>query len=301
MTTTGFIGVGTMGRPMARHVLAAAQPDDRVVLNALSPNGLEELLDAGARYASNAREVAQQCDVVVYMVPTMADIRGTLDGPDGLLAGLTPAPLLLIVSSTCSSAEVRDLARDLDEATGGRIAVVDAPVSGGAEGAEAGTLSVMVGGADADATRAVGLLSATGRAVHLGPLGAGQIAKACNQLIVAAEVVANAEAAVLAERSGMDVSLLFDLLLDGYATSRIMEVKSPRFIAHDHSPSGPAKFLVKDLRAFAEEAERVGMTTFSVEPLRAVFTGLTQAGLGDQDSSVVQAYIEQSDGKAPSA
>ena len=281
-----------MGRPMARHVLAAAKPGDRVLLRNIDRDGLEPLIDAGAEWTETVREVAEASDIIIYMVPAIAHIRATLDGPDGLLAGVTK-PLLVVVSSTTSAGEVRDLAADLARDTDGLVEVVDAPVSGGAEGAETGTLSVMVGGDDAPAARVVDVLSATGRAVHLGPLGAGQIAKACNQLIVAAEIVANAEAAVLAERSGLDVALLFDLLGDGYAGSRILQVKAPRFVAHDHSPSGPAKFLVKDLRAFAEEAERVGMNTLSVEPLRAVFTQLTDEGLGDQDTAVVQAFIEQ--------
>ena len=171
--------------------------------------------------------------------------------------------------------------------------MVDAPVSGGAEGAESGALAIMVGGPDAEAQRAVAVLSACGRAVHLGPLGSGQIAKACNQLIVAAAVVATAEAAVVAERAGLDVAALFDLLGGGYAGSRVMAVKAPRYVTHDHSPSGPARFMVKDLRAWAEEAEGVGVSSPLAPLLRSLFGAVTDAGLGDLDTAVVQRWIEE--------
>lgn len=165
--------------------------------------------------------------------------------------------MTLVISSTCSPSEVRELASGLDESPH-HVIVVDAPVSGGEEGAVAGTLSIMVGGEPADVVPVLDILSATGSPVHLGPLGAGQVAKACNQLIVAAEVVALAEASLLAERAGLDVAQLFELLGKGYAASRVIEVKAARFATHDHSPSGPAKFMIKDLRAVAEERQRAG-------------------------------------------
>ncbi|MDN5570863.1 MAG: NAD(P)-dependent oxidoreductase [Propionibacteriaceae bacterium] len=290
MTTIGFIGLGTMGHPMARHVLAA-RPGE-VVLHTRTRGRVSDLLAAGARWANTPADLARQCDLVVFVVPTIGDIRALMHGADGLLAGVG-APLVLAVSSTCGAEEVRALGAEADAASDGLVSVVDAPVSGGAEGAEAGTLSVMVGGPDPAAALVVDVLSATGRAVRLGPLGSGQVAKACNQLIVAATVVANAEAAVVAERAGLDVAGLFDLLGGGYAGSRIMAVKARRFAEHDHSPSGAAKFLVKDLRAFAEVAADAGVATLLTEPLRSVFGGLTDAGLGDLDTAVVQRWIEQ--------
>lgn len=128
--------------------------------------------------------------------------------------------------------------------------------------------------------------------VHLGPLGAGQVAKACNQMIVAAEVVAIGEAAVLAERAGLDVRQLFDLLQRGYAASRILEVKKRRFAEHDHSPSGPARFLVKDLGFATAEARRNATATPVTDLLLRIFTDLTERGYGDHDTSVIQAYLE---------
>ncbi len=290
--SVGFIGVGTMGRPMARHILThLRESGGEVVLNSRSTADCGDLLDRGARWAQTPAEVAQACDVVVYMVPTIANIHETLDGPSGLLAGIN-RPTLVVVSSTCSAADMHSLADVLREGSGGLATLVDAPVSGGAEGAEAGTLSIMIGGEAADAAVAIAALAPAGRGVHLGPLGAGQIAKACNQLVVAAEVAALAEAAVVAERSGIDLAKLFDLLGTGYAASRILEVKGPRFVAHDHSPSGPAKFLIKDLAAFAEAADAVGVQTRITAPLHALYSDLTADGLGDADTAVVQRFLE---------
>ena len=133
------------------------------------------------------------------------------------------------------------------ETTAGAVRVVDAPVSGGVEGAEAGTLSIMVGGEDRDVADGWAVLSACGNPVHLGPLGSGQVAKACNQMIVASTILALGEAAVLAERSGLDLTELFRLLGGGYAGSRILESRGDRIIQQDYSPSGVAKYMVKDL------------------------------------------------------
>lgn len=285
----GFIGLGRMGLPMAEHIFNTTL-DGRLSLLERSPERLAGVLEKGARLAATARQVATDSDLVILMVPAIGDIRALLEGPDGLLAGVRK-PLILAVSSTTSAQDVRSLQADL-ATHAPAVTVVDAPVSGGVEGAAAGTLSIMVGGPDEAARTVVNVMSGAGRSVHLGPLGAGQVAKACNQLIVAAEVVAVAEASLLAERAGLDVAGLFDLLSTGYAASRILDVKGPKMVDHDHSPSGPAKFLIKDLRAVIEEAEVSGLQLVTVQPVLDAFSALTEMGLGDQDASVVQHWIE---------
>lgn len=296
--TVGFIGLGVMGRPMARYILGAQRATGgQLIIRDLDRARQQDLLDAGAIWADTLADIAQRCSIVIAMVPEIKDVRALLDGPDGLLAHTTK-PWTLVVSSTCSPQEVRELDAEL-AAAGHPVQVVDAPVSGGAEGAESGTLSIMVGGEAGAAQRACEVLSAAGDAVHLGPLGSGQVAKACNQLIVAAEVVALAEASLLAERAGLDVAQLFEVLLKGYASSRLMEVKAHRFVNHDHTPSGPARFMVKDLRAVAEEAEHTGLALVSIDTLRRVFTDLTEAGFGNNDTSVVQAFIESNSAPHP--
>lgn len=289
--TVGFIGLGVMGRPMARFILGAQlAAGSSLLVRDLDRERHAELIAAGAVWAESLAEMARRCDVIIVMVPGIEGVRRLLNGREGLLAH-TAEPWTLVVSSTCSPQEIRDLYADLKVA-GGLVSVVDAPVSGGQEGAEAGKLSIMVGGDAGAAGVACEVMSAAGRAVHVGPVGSGQVAKACNQLIVAAEVVALAEAALLAERAGLDVAQLFAVLMEGYAASRLMEVKARRFVNHDHTPSGPARFMVKDLRAVAEEAERTGLALMSIEVLRRVFSGLVEAGMGDSDTSVVQRFIE---------
>ncbi|SDD47045.1 2-hydroxy-3-oxopropionate reductase [Sanguibacter gelidistatuariae] len=297
----GFIGLGVMGAPMAAHILASLA-NARLHVSARRPASAQPLVDAGAVWHPTARSLAAACrgarPTVVLMVPDLPDIEAVLDGPDGLLAGIT-RPTSIAICSTVSSAGVRALDVAVRARTGGLAHVVDAPVSGGEEGARAGTLSIMVGGSDDDAAQACAALAPAGTPVHLGPLGSGQIAKACNQMIVAATVLALGEASVIAERAGLDVAALLDLLGGGYAGSRVLEVKKRRFAEHDHSPSGAAKFMVKDLGSATDEAIRTGTATPQLDLLRAVFTDLTAAGLGDQDTAVVQAFIEDLPRSAP--
>lgn len=288
-----MVGIGVMGRPMARHLRQRLPAGSQVVVTGLDRSEAAELEAIGVRWADTPAELAAQVEAIIYMVPDIPQVRATVDGTDGVLAG-RKGPLTLVVSSSTAPDAVRALAADLHPTTAGSdapVRVVDAPVSGGQEGAEAGELSIMVGGDDKDVARVIGVLAAMGTPVHLGPLGSGQVAKACNQVIVAAEVVALAEAALIAERAGLDVLGLFDLLQSGYAGSRVMEVKKRRFAEHDHSPSGPARFMIKDLGAALAEAQVTGTRTPVTRLLLDVFTAVTEAGLGDLDTSVVQRYL----------
>lgn len=288
LTRVGVIGLGVMGRPMAGHILRAGHP---LHVTARRPEAAAEVIESGAIWHTSARDLAPEVDVVVLMLPDLPDIEAVLYGSDGLLAGVA-GTLRLIVSSTVSPDGVRQLDAKLERETDGRVRVIDAPVSGGEEGAKSGVLSIMVGGTTADAALATDVLGSCGRPVHLGPLGSGQVAKACNQLIVAATVHALGEASVIAERAGLDVAALFDLLGSGFAASRIMEVKADRFAQHDHSPSGPARFMIKDLSFATAEARRSETATPLLDVLLGTFTDLTEAGLGDADTAVIQAHIE---------
>lgn len=297
----GVIGIGVMGRPMARHLMTRLPEGSEVVVTALQRGAAAELEAIGVRWADTARELAGLVDTVVYVVPDMPQVRASLTGPGGLLAGVGERRLDVVISSTTSPTAVRALASELTEATDGRVRVVDAPISGGQEGAEAGTLSIMVGGPTDAVDRVLPVLAAAGTPVHLGDVGAGQVAKACNQIIVAAAVVAMAEAATLAERAGLDVLAMFDLLGGGYAGSRIMEVKKHRFAEHDYSPSGPARFMIKDLGAALEEAASTGSPVPVTTQLLSIFEGVTAAGLGDLDTSVVQQYLAGAGAASPAA
>ena len=283
----GFIGLGVMGRPMAQNLLSS-RGNSRVCVHHRARHRVVDLLAAGAEWSGTARELAAQSTVIVLMLPDLPQVEEVLDGPDGLLAGIVPNTVL-IISSTSSAAGVRALAARLAELG---VVVVDAPVSGGEEGAIAGTLSIMVGGADADVSRALPVLATMGNPVHLGPLGAGEIAKFCNQMIVASTIMALGEAAVLADHSGLDLEALFGVLERGYAGSRVLETRKDRIVSGEFGSSGMAKYMVKDLTFAAEEAAQSGTTAPHLELLLRSFTELTRRGFGDQDISVTRAYIE---------
>jgi 2-hydroxy-3-oxopropionate reductase len=284
----GIIGLGTMGAPMARNMLKNL---GSVAVSHRSRERSSPLLDLGAEWASSPRVLAERCRIIVLMLPDLPDVESVLAGADGLIAGVT-APTLLVISSTSSATGIRELEARLHAETRGLVHVIDAPVTGGEEGAIAGTLSILVGGADDDVQTALPVLRSMGTPFHLGGLGAGAIAKFCNQLIVAATVVALGEAAVLGERSGLDLEALFEALGGGYAGSRVLETRKRRFIDGDYHPSGAARFMVKDLGFALAEARRVGVDAQQLSLLAAVFADLTEQGFGDQDISVTRAYVE---------
>ncbi|TDO93733.1 NAD(P)-dependent oxidoreductase [Enemella evansiae] len=288
----GFIGLGVMGRPMAGHILTGLAGRAPLTISNRSRDGADELIDGGAVWVDTPREVAAASDVVLVMVPDLPQIAELAEGPDGLLAGVDH-PMVLVVSSTVAPDGVRRLDQQFRIATDGQLRVIDAPVSGGERGAVAGTLSIMVGGDDEPVARALPVLELTGRPVHLGGLGAGQVAKACNQLICAANIAAIAEASVVAERAGLDVGMLFDLLQGGYAGSTILADKGPRYAAKDYSVSGAAYLWIKDLKAYLDEARRTGTATLQGDRLLDAFDDLTEQGLGGEDTAVIQKWLAE--------
>lgn len=288
--TVGVIGLGAMGAPMAMNMLR--RPDTTVRITGRSPDKHRGLVRAGAQWCDTPRSLAAGCSVVLLMLPDLPEVEAVLAGPEGLLAA-NPDNLLLIISSTSSPTGVRALADRLADQTQGAVRVIDAPVSGGVDGATAGTLSIMVGGAEADVAEALPLLAACGTPVHLGPLGAGQVAKACNQMIVSATILALGEAAVLADRSGLDLARLFDLLAGGYAGSRILATRGERIVRQDYSPSGVAKYMVKDLAFATAVAEGTDTHPVLLPVLAQAFEELTAAGLGDNDISVTRRFIAE--------
>ena len=249
------------------------------------------LLGAGAVWHDTPRSLASSVDAILLMLPDLPEVEAVLSGPDGVLAGSFDH-LLLIISSTSSPTGVRELAHRLQRASHSVVAVVDAPVSGGSDGAVAGTLSIMVGGADDDVAQAIPILSACGNPVHLGPLGSGQVAKACNQMIVAATILALGEAAVLADRSGLDLDQLFTLLAGGYAGSRLLDTRRERLVTEDYSPSGIARYMVKDLDFATAAIEATDTHPALLPAVRAAFAELTRLGLGEYDIAVTRRYTE---------
>lgn len=253
------------------------------------PESAAALVEAGATYQPTPRELAS-CDVIIDMLQDLSQLEPLLEGPDGLLAGVS-TPIVLVVSSTVAPADVRALATRLSSQTSGLLQVVDAPVSGGEAGAIAGTLSIMVGGDDEPVARAIEVLQACGTPVHCGPLGAGEVVKACNQMIVGITMAALSEAALIAAGAGVDVALMYSMLAKGWGGSAVLDAKREKVETRDYSNTGAAKFMVKDLKIALSEATGASRTLPLTSEALTIYEGLVEAGLGDLDLAVVHKYL----------
>jgi len=242
--TVGFIGLGVMGRPMARNLLKRGFA---VVAHSRSPGPVDDLVSAGATAASTPADVARQTTRIVTMLPDGPDVERVLAGAGGVFSSLQPGTVIIDMS-TISPATARRLAGDA-QARG--ASMLDAPVSGGEIGAIDGTLSIMVGG-DASALETVRpLLEAMGnreRIIHVGASGAGQICKACNQLVIGGTLAAVGEAFALARKSGVDPAKVRAALMGGFAASRVLEVHGERLLQKNFKPGFPARLYRKDLK-----------------------------------------------------
>lgn len=283
----GFIGLGIMGAPMARRLLTAGSP---LIVHSRSPGPVDELVDAGAARAGSPSDVARTSDVVITMLPDTSDVEHVILGQDGVASGAA-AGALVIDMSTIDPGPTRTIA--------GRLAslgvdMLDAPVSGGERGAIDGTLSIMVGGSDHAVARAAPILEAMGsNIVHVGPSGAGQVAKACNQLVVAATIEAVAEALVLAERSGVSAAKVREALLGGFAGSKILEVHGQRMLDRAFEPGFRARLHRKDARIVLDAAEAAGTPVPSFRAVAAQLDRLVdEAGRGDLDHSALFTLLD---------
>jgi 2-hydroxy-3-oxopropionate reductase len=286
--SVGFIGLGNMGLPMAINFLRAGIGGLRVT--GRSRHRAADAIQAGAIWVATPLELADSCSIIIVMVPDLPQVEELLFGPGSVSS--SDATVTVVVCSSVSPLGIREVAKRLEAATEGRMTVIDAPVSGGTEGAQSGTLSIMVGGDPEIVAMVHPVLATFGTPVHLGPLGSGDVAKACNQLIVAATISAISEASVIAERSGLDLDALLSLLQGGYAGSRVLETKKQRIIDADYSPTGVARYMVKDLGFAAAAASATDTATPLLDVLRGSFDGLVADGLGDLDLAVVHRYIQ---------
>lgn len=278
-----------MGGPMAANLLKAGWA---VTGWNRSPAAIEELVKAGGAGAASVTELRDQ-PLIIFMLPDLPYIE---DAAAGLLDEwrLTPPQpgTLVVVMSSVSPTAVRNFSQSIEQASAGNATVLDAPVSGGTEGAQQGTLAIMVGGPVEEYERLRPVLEVMGTTVRrLGELGSGSLAKACNQLIVGTTTAALAEAAELAERSGMDVQALFEVLAGGLAASRALDFVGPRLAAKDYAPTGPAKFMHKDLAFVLQSASRAGAVMPMATAARRLYATLTEQGLGDLDLAVVRETI----------
>ncbi|MGH2680901.1 MAG: 2-hydroxy-3-oxopropionate reductase [Actinomycetota bacterium] len=283
----GFIGLGIMGRPMARHLVDAGFP---LAVHSRSPGPVDELVANGAQARMSPAEVAAGTDVVITMLPDTPDVELVLFGENGVGSRLRPGSLVVDMS-TIDPLATRRFAESLREMGAG---MVDAPVSGGEKGAVEGTLSIMVGGSENDVSRAMPLLRAMGTTiVHVGDSGAGQVAKACNQLVVASTIQAVAEALALAERAGVDPRRVREALLGGFAGSKILEIHGQRMLDRTFTPGFRSRLHLKDARIVLDTAARVDSAVPAFEVTADALRRLVDGGGGELDHSALFTLLEQ--------
>jgi len=284
--TIGFIGLGIMGRPMAHNLLKAGY---QLVVHNRSRGAVDELAAAGATPASSSRDAAAHTDVVITMLPDSPDVEAVLRGPDGVFAGAQPGTIIIDMS-TISPVVTQALA---EEARAAGLRILDAPVSGGDKGAIAGTLSIMVGG-DADLfAECQPIFAALGKTiVHVGPNGAGQTVKACNQVVVAIAYEAISEALVLGARAGVAPDKIIEVLNGGLAATRVMELRGPTMIKHDFTPGFRVRLHQKDLAIALATGKAFGVPLPATALVDQMLAALRAAGRADLDHSALLSHIE---------
>ena len=290
--TVGFVGLGIMGGPMAANLVRAGFD---VVGHNRSPARQEALVRAGGRAAGSAREAAAGADAVITMLPDSPDVQAVLLGDDGVFAGAGPGTLVIDMSTIRPDVSIAVAAAGAERG----LRVLDAPVSGGEAGAVEGTLSIMVGGSDADFESARPLLEVMGQTiVHVGPAGSGQTVKAANQLIVAGTIELVAEAIVFLEASGVPTGPALQVLAGGLAGNAILDRKAAGMVARQFTPGFRAELHDKDLGIVLAAARSAGV----ILPLGAtagqLMASLKAQGLGGLDHTALLRIVEQLSGRA---
>jgi 2-hydroxy-3-oxopropionate reductase len=282
----GFIGLGIMGRPMARNLLKAGYP---LVVHSRSRGPVDEIAKAGAKVGTSPRDVASQSDVVITMLPNSPDVEQVVLGRDGVIEGARPGKVLLDMS-TISPLVSQKIGAALAEKS---VTMLDAPVSGGEKGAIDGVLSIMVGGDKAMFEKVLPILQAMGKTItHLGPLGAGGFTKLANQIIVAVNLTALGEALTLAKKAGLDRELTLTALAGGLAGSKCLDQKKPNYLADTYNPGFKIDLHYKDLGLIMESARALGVPLPATAVVQELFSALRVKGRGGLDHSAVITLLE---------
>lgn len=284
--TIGLIGLGIMGRPMGRNLMKAGYS---LIVHNRSRGPVDELVAAGATAANSPRQVAEQVDVVITMLPDSPDVEAVMRGDDGVLAGVRQGAIIIDMS-TISPIVAKALA---EEAAAKGARMLDAPVSGGDRGAIAGTLSIMVGGDAETFAEAQPVFAAMGKTIVLvGPSGAGQTVKACNQIVVALAYQAISEALVLGARAGVEPQKIIEVLNGGLAATRVMEMRGPTMIEHNFNPGFRLRLHHKDLGIALETAKAYGVPLPATALVDQAVASLRAKGREDLDHSAILTYVE---------
>ena len=282
----GFIGLGIMGKPMAKNLMQAGY---ELAVHNRSPEKAQELAREGATAAESPREVAGQSDIIITMLPDSPDVREILIGEGGVLEGIEEGALVVDMS-TISPVVTEELAAAIGEKG---ASMLDAPVSGGDVGAIEGTLSIMVGGSEADFERAKPLFEVMGKTVtHVGRTGAGQVTKACNQIVAALTIEAVSEALVLGSKGGVAPEKILDVLSGGLAYNKIMEVKREKLLSHAFDPGFRAELHHKDLGIALAAGREYGVALPVTAIVDQMLLSMKRKGWGGEDHSALLKVIE---------
>jgi 2-hydroxy-3-oxopropionate reductase len=282
----GFIGLGIMGRPMARNLLKAGY---QLVVHNRSQGAVQELVGLGAKAAGSPEGVAREAAVLVLMLPNSPDVELVALGPQGLLEGVKGGQTVIDMSTISPI-----VSQKVGAALGKKgVRMLDAPVSGGEKGAIEGTLSIMVGGDRAVFDEMLPVFQAMGKTItHLGPLGSGGFTKLANQIIVAVNLTALAEALVLAAKAGLDVELTLKALGGGLAGSRCLDQKTPNYLAHEFKPGFKIDLHYKDLGLIMEASRALGVPVPTTAVVQELFSAARVRGAGGLDHSGIITLLE---------
>jgi len=285
--TVGFIGLGIMGRPMAKNLLKAGYP---LVVHSRSDGPVQELVGVGAKAASSAAAVASQVNTLITMLPNSPDVELVALGKDGIVDGARSG-LLFVDMSTISPIVSQKIGKVLGSRA---VRMLDAPVSGGEKGAIDAALSIMAGGEKSDFDEALPIFQAMGKTItHLGPLGAGGFTKLANQIIVAMNLTALGEALTLARKAGLDRALTLKALGGGLAGSRCLDQKAPNYLAGAYAPGFKIDLHFKDLGLIMESSRVLGVPLPCTAVVQELFNALRVKGGGELDHSGIITLLEE--------
>jgi 2-hydroxy-3-oxopropionate reductase len=285
MMKIGFIGLGIMGKPMAKNLLKAGYP---LVVHDINPAPVKELVTAGAKAASSAKEVAQKADLVITMLPNSPDVKQVVMGANGVLEGAKPGMIIVDMSSIAPLAAKEVAAKASEKG----VEMLDAPVSGGEPKAIDGTLSIMVGGKKEVFEKCRGLLSKMGTSIVLcGDIGAGNVTKLANQIIVALNIAAMSEALVLGAKAGVNPETIFAAIRGGLAGSTVLEAKTPMVLSGNFKPGFRIELHIKDLANAIDTAHEVGVPLpLTSQAMEIMQTLKVDGKAGNDHSGIVQFY-----------
>jgi 2-hydroxy-3-oxopropionate reductase len=282
----GFIGLGIMGKPMARNLMKAGYS---LVVHNRSRAAVDELAKEGAQTAASAQEVASRSEILITMLPDSPDVELVYSGENGVFAG-AKQNMLLIDMSSISPVVARKLAA---EAENRGIDMIDAPVSGGEAGAIGATLSIMIGGKASAVERAMPIFQTLGKnIVHVGDTGAGQVTKAANQMVVGTTIAIVAEALVLAAKAGVDPAKVRQALLGGFAQSKILDAHGQKMLEHNFKPGFRIRLHEKDMKIALATGAEYGVPLMVSSTVAQMMTAMRAMGNGELDHAGLVKFVE---------